>query len=153
MNIIENITITGDITLISFHTSPVDINVISEIFGMIADKGIDVDMISQSPQNGKFSDLSFSVNDLDLVKVMEIAAKMRENYPELKLSISSGNCKLSVYGEKMNGAPGVAAKVFNAVAAQNSDIRMITTSDVTISMLVAQIDADKCVEAVKKAFA
>ena len=52
----------------------------------------------------------------------------------------------------MNGTPGVAAGVFDAVSSVSGDIRMITTSDVTISLLVAQIDTDKCVEAIKNAF-
>ena len=153
MSIIENISVTEDNTLISLHGSPSDISVVSKIFSMISGEGIDVDMISQSPQDGRFSDLSFTVNDSDFIKIMKIAGEIRDFNPDLKISVSSGNSKISVYGEEMNGTPGVAAKVFEAVSAVNGDIRMITTSDVTISLLVAQIDTAKCVDAITKAFA
>ena len=152
MSVIENISVTEDITLISLHGSPADISVISKIFSMISADGIDVDMISQSPQDGRFSDLSFTVIDSDFIKIRKIAGEIREFNPDLKISVSSGNSKISVYGESMNGTPGVAAGVFDAVSSVSGDIRMITTSDVTISLLVAQIDTDKCVEAIKNAF-
>ena len=119
---------------------------------MISADGIDVDMISQSPQDGRFSDLSFTVSDSDFIKIMKIAGEIREFNPDLKISVSSGNSKISVYGESMNGTPGVAAGVFDAVSSVSGDIRMITTSDVTISLLVAQIDTDKCEEEIKNAF-
>ena len=122
---------------------------VSKIFSMISAENIDVDMISQSPQDGRFSDLSFTVNDSDFVKIMKIAGEIRNFNPTLKISVSS---KISVYGEEMNGTPGVAAKVFEAVSNVGCDIRMITTSDVTISLLVAQVDTAKCVSAIEKAF-
>lgn len=152
MSVIENISVNEEITLISLHGTAADMGFIAKAFSMISNENIDVDMISQSPQDGRFSGISFTVNDSDFIKVMKIAGQIRESNPELKISVSSGNSKISVYGEGMNGTPGVAAKVFEAVAAVHCDIRMITTSDVTISLLVAQIDTDKCVEAIEKAF-
>lgn len=152
MSVIENITVTEENTLISLHGSPADIGMVSKIFSMISAENIDVDMISQSPQDGRFSDLSFTVNDSDFVKIMKIAGEIRNFNPTLKISVSSGNSKISVYGEEMNGTPGVAAKVFEAVSNVGCDIRMITTSDVTISLLVAQVDTAKCVNAIEKAF-
>ncbi len=152
MSVIENISVNEEITLISLHGTTADMSFIANVFSMISNEGIDVDMISQSPQDGRFSGISFTVNDSDFIKVMKIAGQIRESNPELKISVSSGNSKISVYGEEMNGTPGVAAKVFDAVANVHCDIRMITTSDVTISLLVAQIDTEKCVEAIQKAF-
>ena len=78
MSVIENISVTEDITLISLHGSPADISVISKIFSMISADGIDVDMISQSPQDGRFSDLSFTVSDSDFIKIMKIIFRILE---------------------------------------------------------------------------
>ncbi len=152
MSVIENITVNEEITLISLHGTTADMGFIAKVFSMLSEENIDVDMISQSPQDGRFSGISFTVNDSDFIKVMKIAGEIRESNPELKISVSSSNSKISVFGEAMNGTPGVAAKVFNAVRSVNCDIRMITTSDVTISLLVASIDTDKCVEAIENAF-
>ena len=88
----------------------------------------------------------------DLGKILELSAKIRDLYPDVKLSVSNGNCKISVFGEAMKGQPGVAAKVFAAAAKANTDIIMITTSEVDISMLVPQSDLTATLESIKGAF-
>ena len=75
-------------------------------------------------------------------KVFETASKLRELHPELKLAISSGNTKISVFGEGMKNCPGVASKVFSAIALTGAEVRMITTSEVDISVLVYAHDGD-----------
>ena len=96
--------------------------------------------------------LSFTVSGDDLGKILELSAKIRDLYPDVKLSVSNGNCKISVFGEAMKGQPGVAAKVFAAAAKANTDIIMITTSEVDISMLVPQSDLTATLESIKGAF-
>ena len=152
MNSIDNISIIEDVTLISLHDSPADIQLIANVFDRIAKAGVDVDMISQAPPNGHHSSLSFTVNDDDFGSVLQIAAELRQINPELKISVSSGNCKISVFGSAMKGTPGIAAKVFSAVASANADIRMITTSEVDISLLVVKADVDNAVHAIEKFF-
>ena len=152
MKVIDSISVNEDVTLISLSDSPADINLISGIFDSIANSGIDVDMISQFPPNGTHSGLSFTVSDDDFGGILEIATKLRGINPEIKISVSSGNCKISVFGLGMKGHPGVAAKVFAAAASVGCDIRMITTSETDISLLVVKPDVDATVNAIKKAF-
>ncbi len=153
MNEIQSITLKDDVTLISLQDSPADIALVSQIFQMISDAEIDVDMISQTPPHGSIPSLSFTVSGEDFGKVLGISTKLRELNPELKLNVSSGNCKISIFGEAMRGTPGVAAKVFSAVSKVNADIRMITTSEVDISLLVVKADADVTVDAIREIFA
>ena len=152
MNTIQSITVVEDVTLISLQDSPADITLISKIFDMISKSGIDVDMISQTPPHSNMPDLSFTISDDDLGKILEISAKLRELNPDLKLSVRSGNCKISVFGEGMRGCPGVAVRVFKAVADAKADISMITTSEVDISILVAKADFEATLDSVTKAF-
>ncbi len=152
MNTIEILTVNEDVTLISLSDSPADIKLISKIFEMISQAGIDVDMISQTPPNGAHSSLSFTVGDDDFGRILEIAAALRQLNPELKLNVSSGNCKISLFGESMRGKPGVAAKVFAAASSANTDIRMITTSETDISLLVVKADLENTVAAIKRIF-
>ncbi len=151
MSIIDKYSVTRDVTLISLNDSPADIKMIAKVFEMISQAGIDVDMISQTPPNGSLSSLSFTVSDDDFGKVLEIVATLRELNPEIKISVSSGNCKLSLFGESMKGKPGVAAQVFSAVSSANADIRMITTSEVDISLLLAKVDLENAIAAIEKA--
>jgi len=150
MSIIESINIVEDVTLVSLKESPADIELISKIFQMISDAGIDVDMISQTPHHSKMPDLSFTISDDDFAKILEIMAKLRELNPDLKLTIQNGNCKISVFGEAMKGTPGVAVKVFNALNKANADIIMITTSEVDISMLIPKHDLEAAVKALNE---
>lgn len=150
MKTVDNITVIENVTLISINDSPADFKIIAQIFEMLSKADIDVDMISQNPPQGKTSHLSFTVNDDDLGKVFEIASQLRELHPELKLAISSGNTKISVFGEGMKNCPGVAAGVFNAIASTNAEVRMITTSEVDISVLVYSHDGDAVCSSIEK---
>lgn len=153
MNIIENVTLTEDVTLISLQDSPADMKIISKMFDMISDANIDIDMISQTSSIGSnTTDISFTVSSDDFADVLVIAGKFRELDSNIKINVSSGNCKISVFGEEMRGNPGVVAKVFDALAQVNTDVIMVTTSEVDISLLVVKSDADSSVEAINNMF-
>lgn len=143
------ITVREDVTLISMHDSPADIGTVADVFQKIADAGINVDMISQTPPNGQHSSLSFTVNGDEFGGILRVCAEMREKNPDLKISVSSGNCKISVYDAQMNEASGYAAKVLSAAASVRSDIRMVTTSECDISILVVQADLENTVQAIR----
>lgn len=152
MKLVDNIFITEDVTLFSLCDAPADISHMAEVFKLIADAGIDVDMISQFPLSGANSGFSFTVSDKDFVPVLTIASELRNRSPKTKISVSSGNCKITVSGEAMRGTPGVSADVFRAVASVDADVRMITTSEIEIAMLVVKSDVDDVVEAIKNEF-
>ncbi|MBR4859276.1 MAG: ACT domain-containing protein [Clostridia bacterium] len=152
MKLVDNIFVTEDVTLFSLCDAPADIEHMAEVFKMIADAGIDVDMISQFPSSGSGSGFSFTVNDKDFVPVLSIASELRTRSPKTKISVSSGNCKITVSGEEMRGTPGVSARIFKATASVNADVRMITTSEIEISLLVVKSDVDNVIEAIKAEF-
>lgn len=153
MKLVDNIFITEDVTLFSLCDAPADISHMADVFSMIAQAGIDVDMISQFPLSGSSSGFSFTVSDKDFVPVLSIASELRAKSPKTKISVSSGNCKITVSGEAMRGTPGVSAAIFKACASVNADVRMITTSEIEIEMLVVKSDVDEVVAAIKKEFA
>ena len=153
MKLVENIFVTEDVTLFSLCDAPADVAHMASVFKMIAEAGIDVDMISQFPLSGSSSGFSFTVSDSDFIPVLSIASHLRTLNPKTKISVSSGNCKLTVSGEAMRGTPGVSARVFKAVASVDADVRMITTSEIEIAMLVVKSDVDDVIEAIKKEFA
>jgi len=152
MKIIESITLTEDITLISLQDSPADVKVISKIFDMISNADIDIDMISQTPPTGNTTNLSFTVSSDDFAKILVIAGKFRELDSDIKINVSSGNCKISVCGDGMRGKPGVVSKVFGALAKVNTDVIMVTTSEIDISLLVGKSDAETSIQAIKTMF-
>ena len=140
----------SDITLVSLLNCPSDFTFCRDVFTRIAQLGVVVDMISLAPNHGSAMAISFTIQDDDLPQVLTFLAKLKETR-SIKAIISSGNCKINVYDEKMKDTPGMAAKVFTAAAAAGAGIRIITTSDVGISILVAYADFDRTLAAVEEA--
>ena len=110
------------------------------MFDKIASMGVDVDMISLSPVQSSRTSLSFTIADDDLVKILSYTSKLDDG--SVKSIVSSGNCKITVNDPGMENCPGVAAKVFSQAAKAGTDIRLITTSESQISLLVTKSDAD-----------
>lgn len=112
MNTVQSITVVEDVTLISLHDSPADIDLIAKIFAMISAAGIDVDMISQTPPHRNIPDLSFTIAGEDMGGILEISAHLRELNPDLKLSISNGHCKISVLAKACAVVRGLQVRSF-----------------------------------------
>lgn len=137
-----NFTFTEDITLVVLDEAPADLCFVASAFEALSVGKINVDMISQSPPKGSSSGLAFTLSDSDLGAALETIAKLREIFPKIKISVSSGNTKLLISGDDMKNNYGIAAEVFNAVAATHADVRMITTSEIDISLLITNPDVE-----------
>lgn len=142
------ITVCDDITLVTLPNVQSDIEIIAGIFDQIGSNGIDVDMISLSPVQSAITSLSFTVHDDDFLKMLSYMATLREK--SIKPIVSSGNCKISIYDKSMENCPGVCAKFFKAVASVEADIRVITTSECQISILVTKSDFEDALSAIQK---
>ena len=148
------VTTTDGITLITMPNVPADIDFVAKIFENIASLVINVDMISLTPPQGANIDLSFTISDDDLGKLLAYNAERRsKGESSIQPVVSSGNCQISVCDEAMETTPGMAAKVFRAAAKASADIRIITTSEVQITLLVTQADFDAVYEEIKSTLA
>ena len=137
-----NFTFTEDLTLVVLDEAPADLCFVASAFEALSVGKINIDMISQSPPKGSSSGLAFTLSDSDLGAALETIAKLREIFPKIKISVSSGNTKLLISGDDMKNNYGIAAEVFNAVAATHADVRMITTSEIDISLLITNPDVE-----------
>ena len=110
---------------------------------------INVDMISLAPTHGAYTSISFTISDNDLGKILVFTSDLHD-HSNIKTIVSSGNCKISVYDQGMRNTPGVAAKVFAAAAKIDTDIRIITTSEVDISLLITAADFDETLSEIER---
>ncbi|HIQ80246.1 MAG TPA: hypothetical protein IAD32_03050 [Candidatus Scatavimonas merdigallinarum] len=140
------VNVSDEITLVSLHDIPANMQQIADIFEKIASMGIDVDMISLSPVQSASTSLSFTIRDADLIKLLEFTSGLQGG--RVKPIVSSGNYIVSVLDKQMENTPGIAAKIFRAVADVNTDIRVISTSEVQISLLVTKADFDAVYESI-----
>lgn len=142
------ITTTSDITLITLQNCPSDLTFTANVFRKISEFGVDVDMISLAPTQGAYTSISFTIADNDLGKILAFTSDLHDN-ANIKTIVSSGNCKISVYDQGMKNCPGVAAHVFAAAAKVETDIRIITTSEIDISLLVTAADFNDTLQAIE----
>lgn len=139
-----------EITLVTLQRCSANMADIENIFDCIAKLDVNVDMISMAPAHGAHADLSFTISDMDLGKILGFTKKLHEE-ADIHTIVSSGNCKITVSDPCMKNTPGIAASVFAAAAKANTDLRIITTSEVEISLLVTEADFDTTLDALEKA--
>jgi aspartate kinase len=126
----------------------------ARIFGIIAEAGINIDMIVQNVSaiaTGR-TDISFTLPGADGQQTLERLRAAQETLGFQELLYDDRIGKVSVIGAGMRSHPGVSAKFFAALAEAGVNIQMITTSEIRISVVVGQADVDVAVNATHKSF-
>jgi len=126
----------------------------SRLFGLIAEAGINIDMIVQNVSaiaTGR-TDISFTLPGSDGEKALDLlrAAQETIGFEEVRYDDRIG--KVSLIGAGMRSHPGVTAKFFSSLAEAGVNIQMITTSEIRISVVVDSGDVDTAVNTTHKSF-
>jgi aspartate kinase len=106
------------------------------ILGPIADANIEVDMIVQNVGGDQTTDFTFTVNRNDFEKAMEVLQKVAEGLGARSVSGDTKIAKISVVGVGMRSHAGIASRMFKTLARESINIRMISTSEIKISVVV-----------------
>lgn len=125
-----------DVALVSLSGCPADIGFFSEVLTRVAEQGVDVDMITQTPPSGGQVGFCFTLADADVPALLKVTASLASAYPGVKTSINGNNCKVSVSDEEMVSHPGYAADLLSRAAAAGVEVRLITTSESDLSLLI-----------------
>ena len=123
-----------------------------KIFNLLAKNNINVDIIIQSIGREDTKDISFTVAKQDLQDAVELLEKNQEVTTAQDIASEEGVAKLSIIGAGMCSNPGVAAKMFEALYSANVNIKMIATSEIRITVLVAEEDVNRAMRTVHDAF-
>ena len=146
---VSKISITYNVALVTIDKLPNNTKIISELFNTIAQRKINIDMISQAPPFRGSISISFSLPSEDLVDALSALNEFKRNAKDLRIEIDADNTKLQVFGEGMRNLPGVAARLFTLLANEGVEIKLVTTSEVDISYLIYEKDVDKAISAIK----
>lgn len=149
---VTKLNITYNVALVTVDKLPNNTRLISDIFNTIAQKNINIDMISQAPPFRGTISISFSLPADDLVTALSALNGFKKTVKDLQIEIDADNTKLQVFGEGMRNIPGVAARLFTILADEGVEIKLVTTSEVDISYLIYEKDVDKALQAVKREF-
>lgn len=151
-DVVTDLTITTDVTLITLENASSDVQVLTEIFNQIGEK-LNIDMISMTPPYKETISISFTVNDSDLKEAIVILNNLKKSYGEsFRIDINSTNSKLSLYGETMPNTPGVFARTLTLLSEEDVEIKLITTSEVDISYLIYASDESRAVDTILNEF-
>lgn len=156
-NTMENPAITGlavnnDQAIITLNGIPHDIRVIADIFQSIANKDINIDMISQTFPVNRLVSISFTLPKADLNHALKVLDTFKDKIFTFSYDAFEDITKLSVVGLGMNTQSGVAAKVFNLLADNDIPVSIVTTSEIKISYIINPNDQRKAIEAIAKEF-
>jgi aspartate kinase len=122
------------------------------IFEPLGAAGISVDVIVQNIGRSRRTDLTFSVAQSDLKAAEKLVKTAAKAIGASKVVSAGGIAKLSIVGTGMLGTPGIAGRMFRALADAGINIEMISTSEIRITCLVARDQVQKGVRILHKAF-
>lgn len=117
---------------------PDDPGIASKILGPIADANIEVDMIVQNVGLDNSTDFTFTVNRSDYDKALSILQATAKSINAKDVSGDNRIVKISVVGVGMRSHAGIASKMFKALADEGINIQMISTSEIKVSVVVAE---------------
>lgn len=136
--IVSGIAYARDEAKITMSGVPDVPGVASKILGPVGRAPIEVDMIVQNTGVDGLTDFTFTVKRGDYERTLELLAPVRETIGARALSGDNKIAKVSVVGVGMRSHAGVATRMFDALAAENINILMISTSEIKISVVVAE---------------
>lgn len=124
----------------------------AKLFGRIAAADIVVDMIIQNSSEGGLTDISFTVSRSDAQQTLALARQRLAELGAEEATLQTNIAKVSIVGVGMQSHAGVAARMFEALAAENINILMISTSEIKISCVIEDKYTELAVRVLHEAF-
>ncbi|WCO67401.1 aspartate kinase [Iamia majanohamensis] len=137
------------ITITNLPDTP---GIAGRLFRGLAARGVNVDMIVQNVSAGGATDISFTLPKDDLPAGREVSDGLAAELGADQVIADDGIGRVSLVGAGMKSHPGVAATVFEQLAADGINIEMISTSAIRISCIVREVDLDRAVTVLHTAF-
>lgn len=149
---ISGVALEEDEAKVTIDAVPDRPGVAAQIFKAIAAEGISVDMIVQNISHDGTTDLSFTAPRADLPRLQGALDALTKEIGAAGFEVDDGIAKLSLVGAGMKSAPGVAADMFDALAAEGINIDMISTSPIRVSCVIRREEGKRAIQAVHTRF-
>ncbi len=150
---VSGIAYNRDEAKITLKRVPDRPGVAAAIFGPLADAGINVDMIVQNvAEGGGTTDLTFTVSKADLERTIKVLEDRQEELGYRALMPDANVCKVSVIGVGMRSHAGIAQRMFKSLAEKGINIQVISTSEIKVSVLIADEYTELAVRSLHTAY-
>lgn len=150
--IVSGIAFNRDEAKLTIQGIPDNPGVAYQILGPVSDANIEVDVIVQNVGEDGTTSLTFTVHQNDMNKAKDILVGVAESLGAKPPVVDDRVAKLAIVGVGMRSHAGVAAKMFKALASENINIQMITTSEIKITVVIEEKYLELAVRALHSAF-
>jgi aspartate kinase len=151
--VVSGIAFNRDEAAIAVTQVPHAAGVAHALIAPVAEASIEVDMIViNAPREGRV-DLAFTVHRDDYGRALELARKAVARYAGAAVAGDDRVAKLAIVGSGMRSHAGVAARLFDTLGKEGINVRLVSTSEIKVSVLVAEQDLERAVRALHRAFA
>ncbi|MCL5778218.1 aspartate kinase [Limibaculum sp. FT325] len=151
-NVVSGVAHSRDEAKLTLVKVPDRPGVAAAIFGPLADAGVNVDMIVQNIGADGMTDMTFSTATDQIARARAALEAARAEIRYQDLVIDDDVCKVSIVGIGMRSHAGVAQKMFSALAAEGINIKVITTSEIKVSVLIDRKYMELAVQTLHKTF-
>jgi len=141
-----------NVARIALFDVPDQPGVASVIFKILADKGINVDMVIQSAMRDNRNDIAFTIERNEFNRARHVVNEIVMKIGASGMSFDTDVAKISIVGAGMQSNPGVAADMFDALAHKDINIHMISTSEIKISCIINEDEIENAVKALHRKF-
>ncbi len=150
--VVSGIAFNRDEAAIAAVQVPYEAGVAHAILAPVAKASIEVDMIVvNAPRDGRV-DISYTVHRDDYARALELTRIAAARYPGAAVAGDDHVAKLAVVGFGMRSHAGVAAQLFETLGKEGINVRLVSTSEIKISVLVAEADLERAVRALHRAY-
>jgi len=149
---ISGIAKDNNVSRIAVVGVPDEPGIAFKLFRVLANSKINVDIILQSIDRNGTNDISFTVSEADYEKTMQLVEERKDSLHYKELYGDKKVAKVSIVGAGMLTSSGVAALMFEALSDAKINIQMISTSEIKVSVLINEDDADKAVQVIHNKF-
>jgi aspartate kinase len=150
--VVRGVTLNKNEAKITICDVPDRPGVAAKIFKELSSNGVNVDMIVQNVSHTRKTDISFTVNKVDVGKTLKFTRRVARSITAPEVLEDLDIARVSIVGVGMKSHPGVAAKMFEVLAKNKINIEMISTSDISISCIIKRKFAETAVRALHEKF-
>lgn len=125
---------------------------LANLFTTLANEHINVDIIVQTITEGEQPSVSFSIKNEDFAKAMRVLEEQHEQLAYERTDFEVGLAKVSIVGSGMVSNPGVAATMFDALRNANIPIKMVSTSEIKVSVVIPATNMEEAVAVLHKQY-
>jgi len=144
-HVVTGIAFEREVARVALIGVALDRHGLATVFGTLAAQGVNVDVIVQSVVGELEADVSFTVTEADAEMTLGIVRQLQADLGYRDLVCETALAKVSIVGAGMISNPGVAARMFQALADADIFIKMVSTSEIKVSCIVSALDVEQAV--------